>query len=981
MVSTRSGLKAPLPSPPPLKPRKARKKILPVPATLGGARAAEDAGNQPPVILPVPAAGEVQGDGEGAGERLAANSGPLGDDHEDETGDNGLHGSAGHLDVRQDPDRDTRVDNSKAAGNASNPADPGTGVGGSFSPTRRSDNASSPSKSPPNMGANEEASLRRSSRVPVPSEKIREYQKPPRSVSPAVSADESSVEGDDFVMTLLKESPAASDSEDDLASDGEPEDAETLDLITTRKGKGRATQGGGKKMKAKKELRKQKHDAKGKGKAVINDNEERGATEVKKGKERMLDPLPAADSHSLPVPNTKGRASRPKPVSDAQLETDIVAEIEQIVREASDSAEGMVFEKPSRGALSADARARCEHVRDKLDELLSAWSRIHKKGPELFAQHMGLTLKGFSSRGSNTKLWDLFQFKYSRDFPDVAYDAKEASDAFAELQDEQEDWSEEEVDAYWNKIRIEFDATRKNAPDGGKESSGVLRARLEEFGNTMTKMANTFGRVYGSHVLGVVLHVPIDNGPHYFQVFGNTSETRALLNANQDLVDMFIGYLRVAIGAFKLLQMGWHLTPFLNTILRWSARHPVPQPRVLESGPPGGATEKQGHGKTKGKGKAKAQHTNSGNEGSDEEDDEDAPGTGAASDEKKESSVERKRSLFRTQTFVRYREAVKATGLGWVEGKTQFPGAAFLDVAVKYGIRCTNVPLGRVNWTWPGPHYDRKKVPYNLIGIGQGWEFERLTEGEMSYRKTSKAWADVPLVVNANGAVLWRVRDSMTWRKATSSGASDPNPEPHRDPGGGDKRKHAVESNDSESGRKKMKHDADEEHRSSVPPEPMRTRRPDPDSHAQAGPSRVAGATFDWEMYDDSPPSPLVHPSDPRPPSPAAPQAVPANVSVESLREARQKAAKLRTAKTVLRQASDNYSALCEEMKALNNEMDLWTAELAHLVEDSDAWIAHRVIGEELSNEVESLGVQLQSRKNARIAALKAVALLEGVGQ
>ncbi|THH14428.1 hypothetical protein EUX98_g9613, partial [Antrodiella citrinella] len=753
---------------------------------------------------------------------------------------------------------------------------------------------------------------------------------------PVPSLRQSSVEGDDFATTLLKESPAASDSEDDLASDGEPEDAETLDLITTRKGKGRATQGGGKKMKAKKEPRKQKHDAKGKGKAVINDNEERGATEVKKGKERMLDPLPASNSHSLPVPNTKGRASHPKPVSDAQLETDIVAEIEQIVRE---------------------------------------------KGPELFAQHMGLTLKGFSSRGSNTKLWDLFQFKYSRDFPDVAYDAKEASDAFAELQDEQEDWSKEEVDTYWNKIHIEFDATRKNAPDGGKESSGVLRARLEEFGNTMTKMANTFGRVYGSHVLGVVLHVPIDNGPHYFQVFGNTSETRALLNANQDLVDMFIGYLRVAIGAFKLLQIGWHLTPFLNTILRWSARHPVPQPRVLESGPPGAATEKQGQGKTKGKGKAKVQHTNSGNEGSDEEDDEDAPGMGAASDEKKESSVERKRSLFRTQTFVRYREAVKATGLGWVEGKTQFPGATFLDVAVKYGIRCTNVPLGRVNWTWPGPHYDRKKVPYNLIGIGQGWEFERLTEGEMLYRKTSKAWADVPLVVNANGAVLWRVRDSMTWRKATSSGASDPNPEPHRDPGGGKKRKHTIESNDSESGRKKMKHDADEEHRSSVPPEPIRTRRPDPDSHAQAGPSRVAGATFDWEMYNDSPPSPLVHPSDPRPPSPAAPQAVPANVSVESLREARQKAAKLRTAKTVLRQASDNYSALCEEMKALNNEMDLWTAELAHLVEDSDTWIAHRVIGEELSNEVESLGVQLQSRKDARNAALKAVALLEGVGQ
>lgn len=74
-------------------------------------------------------------------------------------------------------------------------------------------------------------------------------------------------------------------------------------------------------------------------------------------------------------------------------------------------------------------------------------------------------------------------------------------------------------------------------------------------------------------------------------------------------------------------------------------------------------------------------------------------------------------------------DAAKATGIGSVDGKSQFPGLTFLEVAVKYGIRCTNVPLGKLNWTWPGPNYSRKKVPYGLIGIGQGWEFEPLTEG------------------------------------------------------------------------------------------------------------------------------------------------------------------------------------------------------------------------------------------------------------
>lgn len=60
----------------------------------------------------------------------------------------------------------------------------------------------------------------------------------------------------------------------------------------------------------------------------------------------------------------------------------------------------------------------------------------------------------------------------------------------------------------------------------------------------------------------------------------------------------------------------------------------------------------------------------------------------------------------------------------------QFQGRKFLDVAVKYGIRCTNVPSrGGTKLTHPGKGYDRKHVPFNLLGPGRGWMFEPLSKG------------------------------------------------------------------------------------------------------------------------------------------------------------------------------------------------------------------------------------------------------------
>ncbi|THH29459.1 hypothetical protein EUX98_g4729 [Antrodiella citrinella] len=952
MVETRSGRTAPLPPPPPVKPRpKPRMKRRPVAAAEEEER-------------------DEEGAGDDVGHEPAPNSGPHVEDREGRTGDDELNGSTGHLKVRQDATRETDVYESKGARNVSHVATAMAIAGMSSASIQRSSNREGSVEEP----------VRRSGRVPIPSAKVRDDRKRVRSVPPAVSADESSAsdEADDFAKTVSKENPPSSESEDDLADDGDPEDAGTLELITTGKGKARGKRGRAeKKVKEKKQPLKNKGDAKGKGKAVISENEEGDATNVKKGKERMQyplraaspEPLRAADSHPLPDPKPMGRGPRPIPASDAQLkmeEKNVVAEIEEIVRGASESAEGKVFERPARGPLSDEARARCEDVRDKLDELMSLWSRIHRKPPEIFAQHMGMSLKALPSR--NTKLWDLFQFKYRRDFPDVVYDAKEASIAYYKLQAEQDDWPDEEVDNYWENIRTAFNESRKNTPAGKKDSSDAAqRGYVEAFANSMTKMANTFGRVNGSHVLGIVLHVPIDNGPQYFQVFGNTTETRALLRANSDIVNPFIGYLRTAIGALKLLRMGWNLGPFLDTILRWSATHPIPQPQALASWPPGAEdeseNEKAGQGKRKAKRKAKgkAQPTNSEKDESDEEDDEDTSGTA-----KKVPTAERK-AAFREQTFARFSAAAKATTIGWDDSKSQFPGNR--------------------KWTWPGPQYDRKKVPYDHLGEGRGWEFERLTEEEWSYRKTSQAWSDVPLVVNTDGDALWRVRDSQAWRKVTLSGQSD---ESRPDRVAGEKRKHVVELHASEPALKKMKpkHDLDEVDRMSASPEathltpvrqpPRPIRRPDPDSHAQAGPSRVARETLDWEMEDDTlfPPSPHVLPSA-RQHSPPGRQAVPPDV--DTRRDARQKAVKLQTARTTLRHAQENYDLLYGQSMTLNAELTAWSVEYGGVPEGSEAQMAQQIIGADLLNELDLLNQELQKAKDARQAAIKAVKLLENV--
>ncbi|THH26422.1 hypothetical protein EUX98_g7758 [Antrodiella citrinella] len=207
----------------------------------------------------------------------------------------------------------------------------------------------------------------------------------------------------------------------------------------------------------------------------------------------------------------------------------------------------------------------------------------------------------------------------------VVYDAKEASIAYYKLQAEQDDWPDEEVDNYWENIRTAFNESRKNTPASKKDSSDAAqRGYVEAFANSMMKMANTFGQVNGSHVLGIVLHVPINNGPQYFQVFGNTTETRALLRANSDIVNPFIGYLRTAISCCE-----------------WDGIWP----QALASWPPGAEdeseNEKAGQGKKKAKRKAKgkAQPTNSEKDESDEEDDEDTSGTGTA---KKVPTAERK---------------------------------------------------------------------------------------------------------------------------------------------------------------------------------------------------------------------------------------------------------------------------------------------------------------------------------------------------
>ncbi|THH31237.1 hypothetical protein EUX98_g2961 [Antrodiella citrinella] len=294
---------------------------------------------------------------------------------------------------------------------------------------------------------------------------------------------------------------------------------------------------------------------------------------------------------------------------------------------------------------------------------------------------------------------------------------------------------------------------------------------------------------------------------------------------------------------------------------------------------------------------------------------------------------------------------------------------------------------GNRKWTWPGPQYDRKKVPYNHLGEGRGWEFERLTEEEWSYRKTSQAWSDVPLVVNTDGDALWRVRDSQAWRKVTLSGQSD---ESRPDCVTGEKRKHIVELHASEPALKKMKpkHDLDEVDQMSASPEathlmpvrqpPHPIQHPDPDSHAQAGPSRVARKTLDWEMEDDTlfPPSPHVLPSA-RQHSPPGRQAVPPDV--DTRHDARQKAVKLQTARTTLHHAQENYDLLYGQSMNLNAELTAWSVEYGGLPEGSEAQMAQQIIGADLLNELDLLNQELQKAKDAHQAAIKAVKLLENV--
>lgn len=58
--------------------------------------------------------------------------------------------------------------------------------------------------------------------------------------------------------------------------------------------------------------------------------------------------------------------------------------------------------------------------------------------------------------------------------------------------------------------------------------------------------------MHGTHAMGVVVHVPVDDGSQYIQWFGNTKETKALMDANEDIMNQLNGFIRTSIAYVTL---------------------------------------------------------------------------------------------------------------------------------------------------------------------------------------------------------------------------------------------------------------------------------------------------------------------------------------------------------------------------------------------------------------------------------------------
>ncbi|THH13402.1 hypothetical protein EUX98_g9731 [Antrodiella citrinella] len=319
-------------------------------------------------------------------------------------------------------------------------------------------------------------------------------------------------------------------------------------------------------------------------------------------------PAPCVDSGPAPHrPVYPGRNLRYTPdvphlppLGTSRTSRTVLTDIEHIlrkVREAVEDEEAGVdseAQKSNSGPLPKEADEACQWVRDLVDELKLVWARKYKKPPEFFARRMGMSIKP----QRETSTWGLFQRKFRNENPDLNKKlfSKLASAAYKKLNDSMDEWTQDAIDLYWDEVRSEFDASRVAESDDEEYwSDKNVRIRVKEFAAHLMDMANTFGRLHGTHAMGVVVHVLVDDGVQYIQWYGNTKETKALMDANENIMNQLNGFIRTLIAALKLSQMGWDMGPGLETILRWSKTRavPTPKPLVLAS-----LTAKTPHGKT-----------------------------------------------------------------------------------------------------------------------------------------------------------------------------------------------------------------------------------------------------------------------------------------------------------------------------------------------------------------------------------------------
>ncbi|THH23194.1 hypothetical protein EUX98_g7982 [Antrodiella citrinella] len=225
----------------------------------------------------------------------------------------------------------------------------------------------------------------------------------------------------------------------------------------------------------------------------------------------------------------------------------------------------------------------------------------------------------------------------------------------------------------------------------------------------------------------------------------NARRPGELMNANSDIMRTVGSYLMMAISRLKLRASGW--IPADTPSQPYSDFFKVPVASDINpftaSGPVAGTSKK--------------------------------PDVERSAERKAPKSRQR-RDIASKEYIARARVAL---GVLLGEAVVLFKGREWLKYAIDHSVRLTNVPCNaRTSWV-PGPAYDHKTHPQGPVGPGLEWQFEFWTAEEQALDVASLAYAEIPLVVEAEGKVLFRVMDSLDYKKTSRDESKKRGPPEH----------------------------------------------------------------------------------------------------------------------------------------------------------------------------------------------------------